>query len=85
MRARRSGRAGREAREVWRAARLGIDNGKRGVAGIVAWPARHCADVSRVPLFRYEDADGGYRMDPDTAGLFAAVRDAARSRPGRTR
>ena len=63
------------------AGKLGIPNGNRGVAGIVAWPARHCADAERNPLFRYEDADGGYWMDPVTAGLFGRVRDAARPRP----
>jgi len=63
------------------ASKLDIPNGKRGVAGIVAWPARHCADAGRAPLFRYEDADGGYWMDPDTADLFARVRHAARPRP----
>jgi len=62
------------------ASKLDVPNGKRGVAGIVAWPARHCADAGYVPLFRCEDADGGYWMDPDTADLFARVRDAARPR-----
>jgi hypothetical protein len=62
------------------ASKLDIPNGNRGVAGIVAWPARHCADAGYVPLFRCEDADGGYWMDPDTAELFARVRDAARPR-----
>jgi hypothetical protein len=62
------------------ASKLDIPNGNRGVAGIVAWPARHCADAGYVPLFRCEDADGGYWMDPDTAELFAQVRDAARPR-----
>jgi len=62
------------------ASKLDIPNGKRGVAGIVAWPARHCADAGYAPLFRCEDADGGYWMDPDTADLFARVRDAARPR-----
>jgi len=65
------------------ASKLDIPNGKRGVAGIVAWPARHCADAGFVPLFRYEDADGGYWMDPDTAELFAQVREVARPRPAR--
>jgi len=63
------------------ASKLDIPNGKRGVAGIVAWPARHCADAGYVSLFRCDDADGGYWMDPDTADLFARVRDAARPRP----
>jgi len=63
------------------ASKLDIPNGKRGVAGIVAWPARRCADAGYNPLFRCEDADGGYWMDPDTAELFGRVRDAARPRP----
>lgn len=63
------------------AGKLDIPNGNRGVAGIVAWPARHCAEAGYNPLFRYEDADGGYWMDTVTADLFARVRDAARPRP----
>jgi hypothetical protein len=61
--------------------KLGIPNGNRGVAGIVAWPARRCAEAGRPSLFRFSEADGGYWMDPDAAELFAQVRDAARPRP----
>ncbi len=55
------------------AAKLDIPNGKHGVAGIVAWPARHCAEAGFNPLFRYGDG-GVYWMDPVTARLFAEVR-----------
>jgi Family of unknown function (DUF6416) len=61
--------------------KLDIPNGNRGVAGIVAWPARRCAEAGRPSLFRFSEADGGYWMDPDAAELFAEVRDAARPRP----
>jgi hypothetical protein len=61
------------------ALKLDIRNGKHGVAGIVAWPARHCAEMGFNPLFRYGDG-GVYRMDRATADLFAEARSA--SQPG---
>lgn len=63
------------------AQKLDIPNGNRGVAGIVAWPARRCAEAGRPSLFRFSEADGGYWMDSDAAELFAQVREAARPRP----
>jgi uncharacterized protein DUF6416 len=58
------------------AQRLDIPNGKHGVAGIVAWPARHCAEMGFNPPFRYDPDGGGYWMDEATASLFAEVRNA---------
>jgi uncharacterized protein DUF6416 len=66
------------------AERLNIPNGKYGVAGILAWPGRHCAAVGRVLLCRYEEApapgaSGTYWIDEKVASLFGKVRsDAAR-------
>ena len=62
------------------AAKIGLANGRHGLAGVVAWPSRQCAEVHRVPLFRYEAAEkpgepGAYWMDPRTAKLFLAARD----------
>jgi hypothetical protein len=63
------------------AAKIGLANGRHGLAGVVAWPSRQCAEVHRVPLFRYETAEkpgqtGAYWMDPRTAKLFLAARDS---------
>jgi Family of unknown function (DUF6416) len=60
--------------------KIGLANGRHGLAGVVAWPSRQCAEVRRVPLFRYEAAEkpgesGAYWMDPRTAKLFLAARD----------
>jgi Family of unknown function (DUF6416) len=50
------------------------------VAGVLAWPTRHCAAVGRPLLCRYEepmtpDVSGTYRIDEAVAGLFRAVRE----------
>jgi hypothetical protein len=63
------------------AAKVGLANGIHGLAGVVAWPSRQCAEAHRVPLFRYEAAEkpgetGAYWMDPRTAKLFLAARDS---------
>jgi Family of unknown function (DUF6416) len=63
------------------AAKVGLAYGRHGLAGVVAWPSRQCAEVHRVPLFRYEAAEkpgetGAYWMDPRTAKLFLAARDS---------
>jgi hypothetical protein len=63
------------------AAKIGLANGRHGLAGVVAWPSRQCAEVHRAPLFRYEAAQkpgetGAYWMDPRTATLFLAARDS---------
>jgi len=62
------------------AAAVGIPNGKYGVAGVLAWPARHCAAVGRPLLCRYEepmtpDASGTYWIDQAVADLFRPVRE----------
>jgi Family of unknown function (DUF6416) len=61
------------------AAAVGIPNGKYGVAGALAWPARHCAAAGRPILCRYEepmtpDASGTYWIDQAVADLFRPVR-----------
>jgi hypothetical protein len=62
------------------AAAVGIPNGKYGVAGVLAWPTRHCAAVGRPLLCRYEepmtpDVSGTYWIDDAVAGLFRPVRE----------
>ena len=62
------------------AAAVGIPNGKYGVAGVLAWPARHCAAVERPLLCRYEepmtpDVSGTYWIDQEVADLFRPVRE----------
>jgi len=71
------------------AARIGLANGRHGLAGVVAWPSRQCAEVHRLPLFRYEAAEkpgesGAYWMDPRTAKLFLAARDSYSGAAGRS-
>ncbi|MCW2957633.1 MAG: hypothetical protein JWP18_436 [Solirubrobacterales bacterium] len=56
------------------AARLGLDKGAHGVAGILAWPGRYSRKVDReLPIRTEGRADGGtdYSMDPEVAALFA--------------
>ncbi len=56
------------------AARLNLDKGAHGVAGILAWPGRYSRKVEReLPIRTEGRADGGtdYYMDPDVAALFA--------------
>ena len=59
---------------------LGIPNGKYGVAGVLAWPGRHCYGVGRNLPIRYEDGVVGesanYWMDKDVADLFKQAKDA---------
>jgi hypothetical protein len=66
------------------AARLGLEKGAHGVAGILAWPGRYSRKLGReLPLATEGRADGGtdYYMEPAVAQLFAAARE--RSRPAR--
>jgi hypothetical protein len=61
--------------------KIGLANGRHGLAGVLAWPSRQCAEVHRVPLFRYEAAEkpgetGVYWMDPRTARLFLSARES---------
>ncbi len=57
---------------------LGIPNGKSGLAGVLAWPARHCAAVDRVGPWSWgygPEGDGAYYwVEPDVADLFNKVR-----------
>jgi hypothetical protein len=55
------------------AARLKLDKGAHGVAGILAWPGRYCRHLDRaLPIATEGRADGGtdYFMEPDVAALF---------------
>jgi uncharacterized protein DUF6416 len=61
------------------AARLAIDKGAHGVAGILAWPGRYSRRLGRaLPIATEGRPDGGtdYFMEPDVAALFAG-RDAS--------
>ncbi len=59
-----------------------IPNGKYGVAGVLAWPGRHCAAVGRELFIRAADGEVGtsasYWIDPDVAALFRQARDEQR-------
>ena len=59
------------------AARLGLEKGAHGVAGILAWPGRYSRKTGReLPIATQGRADGGtdYYMDPAVAEIFAAAR-----------
>lgn len=59
------------------AARLGLEKGAHGVAGILAWPGRYSRKLGReLPLATEGRTDGGtdYFMRPAVAELFAAAR-----------
>lgn len=59
------------------AARLGLDKGAHGVAGILAWPGRYGRRLGRAfPIATAGRDDGGtdYYMDPEVAAIFAAAR-----------
>ncbi len=56
------------------AARLGLEKGAHGVAGILAWPGRYCRHLDRaLPIATEGRPDGGtdYFMEPEVAALFA--------------
>ena len=67
------------------AARLGIEKGAHGLAGILAWPGRWCRKLGReFPITTTAREDGGtdYAIDAQTAALFArAARDTSARRP----
>jgi len=74
------------------AAKIGLANGRHGLAGVVAWPSRQCAELGLVPPFRFDNSAapneaGTYWMDPETAELFTAARQRsmAKSTSGRVR
>ena len=60
------------------AATVKIPNGKYGIAGVLAWPGRHCAAVGRRPLWRWESGPPGgsasFWVDKEVADLFKRVR-----------
>jgi hypothetical protein len=59
------------------AARLRLDKGAHGVAGILAWPGRYSRKLGReLPISTEGRDDGGtdYYLDPEIATLFAAAR-----------
>ena len=64
------------------AARLGLEKGAHGVAGILAWPGRYARKLAReLPIATSGRADGGtdYYMDPAVAEIFAAARERVRA------
>ena len=70
------------------AARLELEKGAHGVAGILAWPGRYCRKLGRAfPIATEGREDGGtdYFMEPELAQLFAAARlSRARDAPAGT-
>jgi len=59
------------------AARLGLEAGAHGVAGILAWPGRYCRKLGLAfPITTSGREDGGtdYSMTPEVAALFSAAR-----------
>ena len=59
------------------AARLRVDKGAHGVAGILAWPGRYCRKLGRAfPIATEGRENGGtdYFMEPDIAALFTGAR-----------
>jgi hypothetical protein len=60
------------------AAQVSIPNGKYGIAGVLAWPGRHCAAANRPPFweFAYGPAGGSadYWVEDEVAQLFNKVR-----------
>lgn len=62
------------------ATRIGLANGRHGLAGVVAWPSRQCAEMGLTPPFRFDapaapGETGSYWMDPKTAQIFVAARE----------
>lgn len=63
------------------AARLGLEAGAHGVAGILAWPGRYGRKLGRAfPILTSGRDDGGtdYSMTPEVAALFTAARNTHR-------
>ncbi|MGI8803152.1 MAG: DUF6416 domain-containing protein [Solirubrobacteraceae bacterium] len=63
------------------AARLHLEKGAHGVAGILAWPGRYCRHLERaLPIATEGRTDGGtdYFMEPEVAALFPRRGDGAR-------
>ncbi|MBB2943221.1 hypothetical protein FB565_002934 [Actinoplanes lutulentus] len=53
-----------------------VPNGRYGVAGVLAWPSRHCLAVGRKVCWRWETAGESavYWMDDTLATLFKQAR-----------
>lgn len=67
---------GREYSGDQLAERLGIKNGKYGVAGTLAWPGRYSYAMQRKHPVRYREASDGharYHVEPAAAELFRAA------------
>lgn len=63
------------------AARLRLEKGAHGVAGILAWPGRYSRKLGReLPISTEGREDGGtdYYLDAEVAKLFQEARSAAR-------
>jgi hypothetical protein len=58
---------------------LDIPHGISGVAGVLAWPARHCAAISKTVPWRWEEGPEGsgarYWVEPEVADLFKKARN----------
>jgi hypothetical protein len=58
---------------------LGIPNGKHGVAGVLAWPGRHCFAVNRTWPWSWSYPEDGapavYWFTPTVAALFRQARE----------
>ena len=62
------------------AERLGVKNGKYGIAGALAWPGRYSYAMLRKHPVHYREADDGqarYRLEAAAAELFQAAAEAA--------
>jgi Family of unknown function (DUF6416) len=67
------------------ATKIGLANGRHGLAGVVAWPSRQCAEMGLTPPFRFDNPAtpgemSSYWMDPETAQLFIAARERSLAR-----
>ncbi len=59
------------------ASRLGLEAGRHGVAGILAWPGRYSRKLQRVPpisIERRPDGDTDFFMTAEAAEVFRAAR-----------
>lgn len=63
------------------AEKIGIEKGKYGVAGLLAWPGRHSYGVGRQLPVQYEDGPVGgsanYWIEPEAAVLFSRAKRQA--------
>jgi Family of unknown function (DUF6416) len=71
--------AGRKVSAEELATTLDIPHGISGVAGVLAWPARHCAAVNKTVPWRWEEGpEGGsgarYWAEVKVAAVFKKVR-----------